>query len=170
MLSGYRALSRRYVKSFPALSRGFEVETEMTVHALEMNLPFAEVATSYRQRGSHSTSKLHTVRDGLRITWFILLLWRDYRPLRFFSVIAALAMVAALAIGFAGQGDLHAWVPSTFGFVACGAIAWTALLAGVVLDSLGRRQRELKRMLCLASPSRNVAPGLSLVLSLRDGA
>lgn len=147
MLSGYRVLSRRYVRSFPALSCGFETETEMTIHAVEMQLPFEEVATEYRQRTHDSVSKLRTVRDGLRITRFILLMWKDHRPMKFFGLIACLAAIAAVAFAWSGHGDLHAWTPATFAVAGCAALAGIALLAGLVLDSVGRRQREVKRML-----------------------
>ncbi len=147
MLSGYRVLSRRYVKSFPALSCGFETETEMTIHAVELQLPFEEVETEYRERTSDSVSKLRTVRDGFRIARFILLMWKDYRPMRFFGLIAGLAVLAALAFAWGGHGHLHAWTPATFALAGCAAVAGIALLAGLVLDSIGRRQREVKRML-----------------------
>ena len=91
MLSGYRVFSRRYVKSFPAFSRGFETETEMTVHALDLAMPFAEVATEYRVRPTESTSKLRTIPDGLRIARFILRLWKEYEPLRFFGTLALMS-------------------------------------------------------------------------------
>ena len=91
MLSGYRVFSRRYVKSFPAFARGFETETEMTVHALDLSMPFAEVATEYRERPTESTSKLRTIPDGLRIARFILRLWKEYEPLRFFGPLALMS-------------------------------------------------------------------------------
>ena len=88
MLSGYRVFSRRFVKSFPAMSGGFEIETELTVHALELSLPVAEVPTPYNVRIQGSTSKLNTYSDGLRILRLILVLYKDERPLQFFSAIA----------------------------------------------------------------------------------
>ncbi|HET7680882.1 MAG TPA: glycosyltransferase family 2 protein, partial [Xanthobacteraceae bacterium] len=95
ILSGYRVFSRRYVKSFPVLSGGFEIETELTVHALELGLPVAEVPTPYYARLSGSASKLNTWRDGFRILHTILKLYRAERPLRFFGTIgAALALIA----------------------------------------------------------------------------
>src|ERR1041384_2944982 len=100
MLSGYRVFSRRFVKSFPVLSGGFEIETELTFHALELELPVAEVKTPYYSRPEGSTSKLNTWRDGFRILFTILKIYRAERPLAFFSAIGiALAAVAiALAI------------------------------------------------------------------------
>ena len=85
VLSGYRVLSRRFVKSFPALSEGFEIETEITIHALELRMPTAEVDTTYRARPEGSASKLRTYRDGIRICWTILRLVKEERPLQFFG-------------------------------------------------------------------------------------
>ena len=90
ILSGYRIFSRRFVKSFPALSTGFEIETELTVHALSLNMPIAEVDTQYKDRPEESTSKLNTYRDGLRILWTILVLTKDERPFFFlFDIVCA---------------------------------------------------------------------------------
>lgn len=160
MLSGYRVFSRRFVKSFPALSRGFEIETEMTVHALELRLPFEDVATDYSARLDGSRSKLRSLPDGFRILKFILLLWKDYRPLGFFSFVALLSEIAALAAAWHGRNYLHTWSPSTFGFVGFTAFASLALLGGIVLNSLSRTQRELKRMLYLAISQRNFPAAL----------
>jgi glycosyltransferase involved in cell wall biosynthesis len=98
ILSGYRVFSRRFVKSFPVLSGGFEIETELTVHALELELPVAEIQTPYYSRGEGSTSKLHTWRDGFRILWTILRLLRSERPFQFFSSIAAVLAATAVYI------------------------------------------------------------------------
>ncbi len=150
MLSGYRVLSRRYVKSFPALSNGFETETEMTVHALELCLPFEEVPSAYHERPGESTSKLRTIPDGARILKLILVLCKDYRPLRFFGFTAGAAAALALICVLLGFGDLHAWTPATFCLAGLSAIAALSILAGVVLDSLRRSNREMKRMLYVA--------------------
>jgi len=163
MLSGYRVVSRRFAKSFPALSRGFETETEMTVHALEMSMPIEEVMTDYRERPMDSRSKLRSLPDGLSILKFIFLLWRDYRPFGFFGAIAMLFGLASAIAAILGQGHLHSWTPATFAVVGLALLAALSFLAGVVLDSVGRRQRETKRMMYLAIPpfSRNeTAPGL----------
>ena len=93
MLSGYRVMSRRYVKSFPALSAGFETETELTVHALELRMPISEISTPYKDRPIGSVSKLSTFRDGFRILWTIIVLVKEERPMQFFSL---LALVLAL--------------------------------------------------------------------------
>jgi len=153
VLSGYRAFSRRYAKSFPAVSAGFETETEMTVHALELSLPFGEIRTDYRSRPTDSSSKLRAIPDGLRILKFILHLWKDYRPLSFFGSIASILALAAVVVALLlGGGRLHAWTPETFAFAGLMCFACVAFLAGVVLDSVGRTQREVKRMLYLAIP------------------
>ena len=100
VLSGYRALSRRFVKSFPALSPGFEIETEMTVHALELRMPIAEIKTPYRERPAGSSSKLRTYRDGVRILTTITALVRDERPLRFFGLVGTLLAACSLLLGW----------------------------------------------------------------------
>jgi hypothetical protein len=100
MLSGYRVLSRRFVKSFPALASGFETETELTVHALELRLPLAEVQTPYRDRPAGSASKLRTFRDGFRILRTIVLLVKEERPLQFFSIVAAALVFSSLILGW----------------------------------------------------------------------
>ena len=107
MLSGYRALSRRFVKSYPATSRGFEVETELTVHALEQRVPTGEIATPYFPRPEGSTSKLSTWRDGTRILWTAAMLFRDEKPLVFFSGFACIFGVVGLLLG---GGDWRTWL------------------------------------------------------------
>jgi hypothetical protein len=111
MLSGYRVFSRRYAKSFPALSRGFETETELTVHALELRMPYAEESTAYSTRPEGSHSKLSTYRDGWRILKTICKLFVSERPLQFFSIIAALLVAAVGRAGGAAVHDLHAHRP-----------------------------------------------------------
>ena len=159
MLSGYRVLSRRYVKSFPALSTGFETETEMTVHALELCLPFEDVPTAYHERPGESRSNLRTIPDGARILKLILLLCKDYRPLRFFGITAGAATTLALLSALLGFGNLHAWTPATFFVAGLSTIALMSTLAGVVLDSLRRNSREMRRMLYLAvNPTHGPVP------------
>jgi hypothetical protein len=156
MLSGYRAFSRRYVRSFPASSRGFEIETEMTVHALDLGVPFAEMPTRYRARPPASVSKLRTIPDGLRILRCILMLCKEYRPARFFG-----AIVAALAVFAASAGMLRPWdTVGTVGtgrqvFFVCAVIAFGLTNVGLVLDSVSRNQREMKRVLYLAASDRS---------------
>lgn len=159
MLSGYRVLSRRFVKSFPALAQGFETETELTVHALELRMPIAEVVTPYGARPSGSESKLHTYRDGFRILLTIVNLFKEERPLAFFTLLFAL--LAALAVGLA--------VPIFLTYMATGLVPRfpTAILAtgimllaflclgcGLILDTVTHGRRELKRLhyLAIAAP------------------
>src|SRR5437763_12517867 len=99
MLSGYRVFSRRFVKSFPSFSREFEIETELTVHAMQMRMPIAELDTSYKERPPGSTSKLRTFRDGWRILLTITNLMRNERPLLFFALIALVLAGVAIALG-----------------------------------------------------------------------
>lgn len=150
MLSGYRVFSRSYVKSFPAASHGFETETEMTVHALDSRLPFDEMPTKYRARREESHSKLRTIPDGIRILKFVLLLCKDYRPLFFFGTWAVLSVCCAVIAGLMGHGELHSWTPMTFWSASFAGLALALALIGVVLDSLGRSRKEMKRMLYLA--------------------
>ena len=149
ILSGYRVFSRRFVKSFPVLSGGFEIETELTVHALELELPVAEIRTPYYARPEGSESKLSTWRDGFRILGTILKLYRSERPLAFFSSIG-IAM-AAVSIGLA--------VPIVITFVEYGVVprlptailamglmlaAYVSIAAGLILDTVTRGRREVK--------------------------
>ena len=158
MLSGYRVFSRRFVKSFPALAAGFETETEFTVHALQLGMPVDEMPTAYRERPAGSESKLRTFRDGARILRLILRLVRDERPLPFFSW-AAVAMFA---------GGLIFGVPVVLEFLRTGLVPRlpTAIIAaclvmlsflsvacGIILDSVARARREVKRLHYLAIPA-----------------
>jgi glycosyltransferase involved in cell wall biosynthesis len=161
ILSGYRVFSRRFVKSFPVLSGGFEIETELTVHALELELPVAEIQTPYYSRGEGSTSKLHTGRDGFRILWTILRLLRSERPFQFFSSIAAVLAATAVYImipvfsTFMKTGlvpRLPTAVLAT-GLMLAAALSFTS---GLILDTVTRGRRELKLLAYLA----HSAPGV----------
>lgn len=99
MLSGFRVLSRRFVKSFPAMSQGFEIETELTVHALELRMPIAEVDTPYLSRPEGSTSKLSTYKDGIRILRMIGHLVKEERPFQFFGALSVILLAVALSFG-----------------------------------------------------------------------
>ncbi len=152
MLSGYRAFSRQFMKTMPVLSRGFEIETELTLHAADHALPTVEVPVQYGTRPAGSHSKLHTIRDGYRVLRTILLLFKDYRPLAFFGGIAALAMLASLVLGI---GVVHEFleyqrVVGVARAVVCVTIFLVALLSlttGLVLDTVNRRTRELHLLL-----------------------
>ncbi len=162
MLSGYRAFSRRFVKSYPALATGFETETEFTVHALELAMPIADLPTAYRERVAGSVSKLNTWRDGARILRTILLLVKEERPLALFSLVAALLTVAALALGvpviaeFMRTG-LVPRLPTAVLATGLILLGMLALACGLILDSVARGRREMKRLAYLAIPG----PGLA---------
>jgi len=154
MLSGYRAFSRRYVKSFPCLSQGFEIETEMTVHALDLMLPVGEIYSRYGARPEGSSSKLSTYRDGWRILKTILRLTRDYRPFEFFGAISLLLIVLALALGVPLIGTwLDTGLVPRFptAILATGVAILGALtfFCGLLLCTSSRYQREQKRLLYL---------------------
>jgi Glycosyl transferase family 2 len=149
ILSGYRVFSRRFVKSFPVLSRGFEIETELAVHALELELPVAEMPTPYYARPQGSVSKLSTWRDGLRILGTILGLFRSERPLAFFSgigiVLAIVSVVLAIPIfvTFFEQGIVPR-IPTAILSTGLMLLAFLSLVAGLVLDTVTRGRREMK--------------------------
>lgn len=155
MLSGYKALSRRFVKSFPAASRGFEIETELMVHALDLDLPIMEIDTVYGERPPGSQSKLSTYRDGLRILGLILHLVRDLMPLQFFSVVAGILMLASIGFGtpviltFIETG-LVPKLPTAVLSVGLMIAGLLALVTGLILDSVARGRREGKRLAYLA--------------------
>lgn len=163
MLSGYRVLSRRYVKSFPAASRGFEIETELTVHALELRMPTAEVQTAYRARPEHSRSKLSTVRDGFRIFRMIGFLVKEEKPLPFFSAVAAIVFLPSLAVFLSVLAEyfdtgLVARFPSLFVSLSGFVISALSLLCALILDTVSRGRRETRRLRYLDLP----APGVKL--------
>ncbi len=155
ILSGYRVFSRRFVKSFPVLSEGFEIETEMSVHALELAMPVAEVQTAYAARPEGSESKLSTWRDGWRILRTMITLFRIERPVWFFGLIAAL--FAALSIGFAFP-LLLTWLETGLvprfptAILATGLMIIAVLnsMCGLILDTVVRGRREVKRLAYLA--------------------
>lgn len=151
VLSGYRVMSRRFVKSFPALSRGFETETELVVHALELRLPVDEIHTPYRERPNGSESKLHTFRDGSRILRTILSLIKDERPLPFFCGLGVLLAIAGMALGWPLiahylQTGLVPRLPTAVLVTGIVIVAFICLVAGLVLDTVTHGRRELKRL------------------------
>ncbi len=160
MLSGYRVMSRRYVKSFPALAAGFETETELTVHALELRMPITEMATPYKDRPEGSVSKLSTFRDGFRILWTILVLVKEERPMQFFSLLAAFLAIVSVVLAvpifieFAETGLVPRF-PTAILAMGLMILGFLSLTCGLVLDTVTRGRREMKRMRYLNIP----APG-----------
>jgi glycosyltransferase involved in cell wall biosynthesis len=155
MLSGYRVFSRRFVKSFPALSGGFETETELTVHALQLGMPIGELEAPYRERPSGSASKLRTLRDGLRILRLILLLVKDERPLPFFSAVGLVLFLVGMLLG--GSVVMEFWrtglvprLPTAIVAAALVALSFLSFACGLILDSVGRGRREMKRLAYLS--------------------
>jgi glycosyltransferase involved in cell wall biosynthesis len=156
MFSGYRVLSRRFVKSFPAQARGFEIETELTVHALELRVPTAEVITNYFERPAGSASKLSTYRDGLRILYTMARLFRDVRPLPFFSGCAFVFAALGLWLGSGVIAEYFATglvprLPTALLATGLMLLASLALVCGMILDSVARGRREAKRLAYLAA-------------------
>jgi hypothetical protein len=157
IFSGYRVFSRRFVKSFPAVAAGFEIETEMSVHASQLRMPIAEVPTTYGARQEGSVSKLRTFHDASRILRTLLLLFKEIRPAAFFGVIAGVVLLLSLALG----------LPVVYEFLETGLVRRfpTAILAsalvllsalsgacGLILDSVARGRLEIKRLNYLGMP------------------
>jgi glycosyltransferase involved in cell wall biosynthesis len=158
ILSGYRVFSRRYVKSFPALSTGFETETELTVHALTLSLPIAEVETHYFARREGSVSKLSTYRDGFRILRVMLMLLKNERPSFFFGVIALL--LAIVSAGLAEPLFTTYWAtglvprfPTAILSASIMLLAFLSMVCGLILDTVTRGRREMKRLAYLQIPA-----------------
>jgi len=159
ILSGYRVFSRPFAKSFPVFAGGFEIETELTVHALTLGLPVAEVASVYKERPAGSASKLSTYRDGIRILWMIVMLFKNEKPLMFFSVLGLLSLLTALILAF----------PIVVTFIETGLVPRfpTAILAtglalsalilfacGLILDTVTKGRQETKLLAYLNSEKR----------------
>lgn len=158
ILSGYRVFSRRFVKSFPVLSVGFEIETEISVHALELKMPVAEVSTPYFARPEGSASKLSTYRDGWRILGTIVTLYRIERPLWFFGglggLLALLAVVLAVPLGITyAETGLVPRVPTAILVTGLVIIATLAFFASLILDTVVRGRREVRRLAYLGHPA-----------------
>ena len=158
LLSGYRVFSRRFVKSFPALAAGFETETEFTVHALELNMPIGEVPTRYRGRPAGSASKLRTVSDGLRILRTIVVLVKEERPLQFFTVCGAVLLLLGLGLGFPlvtefWRTGLVPRFPTAILATGVVVLSFLSFAAGLILDSVARGRKEMKRIAYLAVPA-----------------
>jgi glycosyltransferase involved in cell wall biosynthesis len=157
MLTGYRAFSRRFVKSFPAHSHGFEIETELTVHTLQMRLPAVEVEAAYGARPDGSESKLSTIRDGIRILRMIGLMVREERPLQFFGAAGGLAaliavlLAAPVALDYLRTGLVPRF-PTLIVAVGLAVVALLSFACGLILDSVSRARLEQRRLAYLALP------------------
>lgn len=158
ILSGYRVFSRRFVKSFPVLSDGFEIETELSVHALELALPVAEIATPYYARPEGSFSKLNTWRDGFRILGTILRLYRSEKPLRFFTAIGIFLMLVSVGLAipvfvtYLEEGVVPR-LPTAVLSTGLMVVAVLSISSGLVLDTVTRGRREMKLLAYLSQPS-----------------
>ena len=159
IFSGYRVFSRRFVKSFPALASGYEIETELTVHALQLRLPVAEIGTRYAARPEGSFSKLRTYRDGLRILWAILLLFKQARPFVLFGLVSAMASLLAVGLAFPLlvtylETGLVPRLPTAVLSTGLMVTAGLSLACGLILDCVSRGRLEMKRMVYLALGAR----------------
>ena len=166
ILSGYRIFSRRFAKSFPALSSGFEIETELTVHALELRMPVAEVPTPYGARPEGSESKLKTYSDGFKILWLIMLLFKNEKPFQFFGVVAG--VLALVSIGLAIpiiltylETGLVPRLPTAILATGLMVVAFLSLTCGLVLDTVTHGRKEMKRFAYLTASERKAADRLS---------
>lgn len=160
MLSGYRVFSRRFVKSFPALTSGFEIETELTVHALELRMALGEVPTRYLARPPGSQSKLRTYSDGLRILRTILVLIKEERPLQFFSLCGLVLLLVGLGLGIPVvityfRTGLVPRLPTAVLSSGLVLLAFLSMSVALVLDSVTRGRREIKRLMYLSIPGPN---------------
>lgn len=155
MLSGYRAFSRRYAKSFPAQSQGFETETELTVHALEIKMPYGEINTPYSERPEGSVSKLSTYKDGWKILKMIIKLYASERPLTFFSIVAGIfllisvVIITPIALDFLATGFVLK-IPTVVVVAALSLLAFISFLVGVILNTVTIGRREVKHLTYLS--------------------
>ena len=151
MLSGYRVFSRRFVKTFPTLSKGFEIETEITVHALQMSMPVGEVETRYFARPEGSESKLSTYKDGMRILWLILLLFKEIRPFAFFGAIFCLLALSSIGLTLPLfetylETGLVPRFPTAVLATGMMLVAFLSIVCGIILDNVSRGRLEVKRL------------------------
>ena len=151
IFSGYRAFSRRFVKSFPALSVGFEIETELSVHASQLRLPVSEISFPYNDRPQGSESKLSTFKDGLKIMKTIIVLLKEYKPIYFFGVIGLLGALVAillaipLLVEYSTTGEVSR-IPTAILCTGMIVVSMLTITAGVILDSIRRFRAEMKRL------------------------
>jgi glycosyltransferase involved in cell wall biosynthesis len=160
IFSGYRAFSRRFVKSFPIVKNGFEIETELTVHAIDLRVPVAEIPLPFRARPEGSSSKLRTVRDGIRILWALTILAKEVRPFAFFALWGAILLAVALLLAYPLlvtfiETGLVPRLPTAVLAMGIALLAFLSLACGIVLDSVSRGRHEMKRLRYLELP----APG-----------
>jgi glycosyltransferase involved in cell wall biosynthesis len=158
ILSGYRVFSRRFVKSFPVLSAGFEIETEISVHALELAMPIADVMTRYGARPEGSTSKLSTYRDGWRILRTMITLYRSERPTIYYGIVALVLAVAAFLLAVPllvtyWQTGLLPRFPTAILIMGLLTIAVICVFVGFILDTVTKGRREMKRLAYLSVPA-----------------
>jgi len=170
LLSGYRVFSRRFVKSFPALAAGFEIETELSVHALQLRMPIGELETAYRERPQGSSSKLSTYRDGFRILRTIIYLLKEERPFGFFATIALFLAVLALALGIPVviefmQTHLVPRLPTALLAASIGILGCLSFMCSLILDTVSRGRLEAKRLAYLALPAG--LPGAAFTIRAR---
>lgn len=151
IFSGYRVFSRAYVKSFPSMAQGFETETEMSLHALELQLPVQEVESAYGVRAEGTESKLNTYRDGLRILFYMVRLIKQYRPFMLFGWVAF--FLCLLSVFFGGpviieylETGLVSRFPTAFGAASLMIIASVSFITGLILDGVSHSSREQKRL------------------------
>ena len=158
ILSGYRVFSRRFVKSFPAISKGFETESELTIHALELRMPIGEISIPYKTRPDASVSKLKTYRDGMRILLMILTMFKEERPLTFFTIVFGCLSLLSLILSYPIlMTYLHTGLVPRFptAILSTGImiLACLSLTSGFILDTVTRGRRELKRLMYLSIPA-----------------
>jgi len=154
MLSGYRVFSDRFVRSFPLESSGFEIETEITIHALQLKLPSIEVPTNYYSRPDGSESKLNTLKDGFRILKTIVVLFKEYKPLQFFSIFSLICFVLSILISVPIimtwiQTGLVPRIPSAILSSGLMILAFMSFFSGVILSSISKQRLEIKRLFYL---------------------
>lgn len=164
IFSGYRVFSRRFVKTFPAVSSGFEIETEMSVHASQLRMPIVEMPTAYGKRQEGSTSKLNTIRDGIRILLTFMLLLKEVRPVQFYGTIALVFMSISVLLGiplldtYVETGKVPRF-PTAILATGLMLLAGISFMCGLILDSVARGRLEQKRIQYLLVPRFKTEPG-----------
>jgi len=158
IFSGYRCFSKRFVKSFPALSAGFDIETELCIHSLEMGLPVLEIEAPFYERAQGSESKLSTVKDGLRILWRMFVLFKEVKPAVFFGLLFSFFTALSLGLGYPLINEylstgLVPRLPTAILTVGIFLLGFLSLICGLILDSVSRGRREVKRLHYLRFPS-----------------